>query len=122
MQTRDAISLALVLGVGYALYKWVGPGSPVAKAAGEAADAVAGAIANPIAKLSNWAYGSVSTIPTGNVILPNGTKVPISKVQNMRWDSAVGVASFVYNGYGYIIPPNPSGGAAYDQNGDYHAQ
>lgn len=121
METRDAISLAVVLGVGYALYKFVGPGSQVAKAASDATAAVAGAIANPIVSLTNWYYGSVDTIPTGNVILPNGTKVPTSKL-HITWDSAVGVASFVYNGYGYIIPPNPDGGAAYDQNGDYHAQ
>lgn len=117
MKTTDLLGLAVLAGVGYGLYKLVGPGSPGAKAA----DAVAGAIAKPIVAISNWYYGSTATIPTGNVILPNGTKVPTAQL-HITWDSAVGVASFVYNGYGYIIAPNPDGGPGYDQNGDYHAQ
>lgn len=111
------LTLGIVAGAAYGLYKLFGPGSPGSKAA----DAVAGAIANPIASVSNWMHGSWATVPTGNVILPNGTKVPTSKLR-ITWDDAVGVASFVYNGYGYIIMPNHSGGPPYDQNGDYHAQ
>jgi hypothetical protein len=114
---EGVLKSAVYLGVGYALYSFFkkdGPG-------GKAADAVAGAIASPIATVSNWLYGSWATVPTGNVILPNGTKVPTANV-HITWNDSVGVASFVYNGYGYIIRPNPSGGAAYDQNGDYHAE
>lgn len=121
MKATDWVSVGVLGAIGYGLYKLVGPGSAAAKAAGAVANAVAGGIAAPVASLSNWYYGSGATIPTGNVILPDGTKVPTAQL-HITWDSAVGVASFVYKGYGYIIPPNPSGGPAYDQNGDYHAQ
>lgn len=117
MQSRNLLQLAVLLGVGYGLYKLAGPSS----AASRAANAVAGAIANPNAKGGSWSYGTYSTVPSGNVILPDGTKVPTAGL-NPTWDAAVGVDSFVYHGYGYIILPNPNGGPAYDQNGDYHAQ
>jgi hypothetical protein len=93
----------------------------VAPTASKAADALSTGIAKTWVGLTNWYYGSVDTIPTGNVILPNGAKIPLSQV-HVTWDASAGVASFVYNGYGYIIRPNPDGGAGYDQNGDYHAE
>lgn len=112
MKAGDLVTLGVLGAVGYGLYKLIGPGSPGAKAA----DAVAGGIA----KAWVWATSS-SVVPTGTVILPNGQRVPTANL-HITWDRDVGVASFVYNGYGYIIPPNPSGGPAYDTNGDYHAQ
>ncbi len=108
--TREWLSLAALAGVGYFVY------SALTKAGGAAGAAVAGGIA----KAWVWATSS-SVVPTGNVILPNGQKIPTANL-HITWDSDVGVASFVYDGYGYIIPPNPSGGPAYDSNGDYHAQ
>jgi hypothetical protein len=116
MDSRNLLQLAVLLGIGYGLYKLVGASNPAARAA----NAVANAITHPNSA-SSWSYGTYSTVPSGNVILPNGTKVPTASL-NPTWDAAVGVDSFVYNGYGYIILPNPSGGPAYDQNGDYHAQ
>ncbi len=117
MKVSDYVGLALGGAVIYGIYKALGPGG----AAKEAADKVADAIATPYVAFTNWLYGSVATIPTGNVILPNGTKVPVAQLK-VTWDDASNVASFVYNGYGYIIRPNPDGGAAYDSNGDYHAE
>lgn len=117
MNTRDWVGLAVGGAVIYGLYKLVGPGSPGAKAA----DKVAGAIASPFATVSNWLHGSWATVPTGNVILPDNSKVPLSQV-SVTWDDGSGVASFVYRGYGYIIRPDPAGGPAYDVNGDYHAE
>jgi hypothetical protein len=87
----------------------------------KATDEVAGGIANAYVKLTNWLYGSYAVVPTGNVILPDGTKVPLVNV-HLTFDSVNNVGTFVYNGYGYIIRQNPSGGPAYDTNGDYHAE
>jgi hypothetical protein len=117
MKAGDIITVGVGVGVLYALYKVFGKGGP----ASNATNAVAGAIAAPITAALNWYYGSVDIVPSGNVILPNGTKVPSSKIA-LTWDDANNVASFVYQGYGYIIRPNPNGGPAYDQNGDYHAE
>jgi hypothetical protein len=121
MSARDTLETVAVLGVAagvvYAIYKFSQQiaNNPVTQG-------LTSGIAKGITAVSNWVYGSPSVIPSGNVILPDGTKVPISQVQNMSWDSTNNVASFTYNGYGYIIMPNPSGGPAYDVNGDYHAQ
>ncbi len=107
------------LGAGaYVVYRLFRPGG----IASQATSAVSSGIANAIVGSTNFIRGSYNIQPTGNVILPNGSKVRIADVQNMMWDAANNVASFVYQGYGYIIPPDPAGGPAYDQNGDYHAQ
>ncbi len=111
------ITVGVGLGVLYALIKVFGKGGP----AQAVTNAVSGAIAAPYAAVSNFLEGSYNVIPTGNVLLPNGSKVPLSQLQ-VTWDQANNVASFVYQGYGYIIPPGSNGGPAYDQNGDYHAQ
>jgi hypothetical protein len=113
---QDLIELGIIGAVLYAAWKYI-----VSPTASKAADTASSAIANTWVGITNWYYGSSDIVPTGNVILPNGTKVPVSKL-HVTWDSDVGVASFTYNGYGYIIRPNPNGGAAYDQNGDYHAE
>ncbi len=121
MKFADAAGLvksAVFIGVGYGIYKLFLSGDSPGK---KAADAVAGAIASPIATVSNWIHGSWATIPTGNVILPDGTKIPTAQL-HITFDDAVGVGSFAYRGYGYIIRPGPNGGPAYDQNGDYHAE
>lgn len=117
MKVTDYVGLAIGGAVVYAIYKTLGPNSP----GQQAADKVADAIAQPYVAFTNWLYGSVATVPTGNVILPNGQKVPVAQLK-VTWDDANNVASFVYNGYGYIIRPNPDGGPAYDANGDYHAE
>jgi len=113
---QDMIELGIIGAVAYAAWKFI-----LAPGASKATDAASSAIANAYVGITNWWYGSPDVVPTGNVILPNGTKVPLSKV-HVTWDTNVGVASFVYNGYGYIIRANPDGGPAYDQNGDYHAE
>lgn len=118
MKVTEWIGLAVLGAVGYGVYKAFGKDGPIS----HAADETSSAIANTWVGFTNWLYGSPNVIPTGNVILPNGAKVPIANVQHMMWDTANNVASFVYNGYGYIIRPNPNGGAAYDTNGDYHAE
>jgi hypothetical protein len=118
MKVTDYVGLAVGGAVVYGLYKLFGSDSAPAK---QAADKVANAIAQPYVAFTNWLYGSYATVPTGNVILPNGTKVPVANLK-VTWDDASNVASFVYNGYGYIIRPNPDGGPAYDANGDYHAE
>jgi hypothetical protein len=118
MNVRDYVGLAVGGAVVYAIYKTLGPGSP----GKQAADKVADAIAKPYVAFTNWLYGSYTTVPTGNVILPNGAKVPVAQLSHFMWDNTNNVASFVYNGYGYIIRPNPDGGPAYDANGDYHAE
>ena len=87
----------------------------------DATKPVSDAIGNAIVNVTNWLYGSYDVVPTGNVILPNGTKVPLSQL-HVTFDAANNVGSFVYQGFGYIIRPNPSGGPAYDTNGDYHAE
>jgi hypothetical protein len=118
MNTRDYVGLGVLAGLGYVVYRtFIAPDA----AAKKAVDSVAGVIAKPFIALDRWWYGTFDMVPTGNVILPNGTKVPMSKL-HVTWDQDVGVASFVYNGFGYIIRPNPDGGAGYDQNGDYHAE
>lgn len=117
MKISDLLTVGVGLGVLYGLNKIFGKGGPAAAAT----NALASAIAKPYVAISNWVEGSYNVIPTGNVILPNGKKVPVSQL-NVTWDDANNVASFVYQGYGYIIPPGSNGGAAYDQNGDYHAQ
>jgi hypothetical protein len=114
---QDIVEVGILAAVGYAAWKYF-----VSPTASKATDAASSAIANAYVGVTNWLYGSSTMVPTGNVILPNGQKVPISQVQHMTWDDAAGVASFVYNGYGYIIRPNPDGGPAYDTNGDYHAE
>lgn len=118
MKASDWITLGVVGAVGYGLYQFFGKQGP----GGKAADAASSAVADAYVAVTNWLYGSPSVIPTGNVILPNGAKVPIANVQHMMFDETNNVASFVYNGYGYIIRPNPDGGPAYDTNGDYHAE
>lgn len=117
MKASDLVTVGIGLGVLYALTKVFGKGGP----AQAATDAVAGAIAKPYVAISNWIEGSYNVVPTGTVILPNGQRVPVSQL-HVSWDSANNVASFVYQGYGYIIPAGANGGPAYDQNGDYHAQ
>lgn len=87
----------------------------------KATDAAATDIANAYVAVTNWLYGSYTVVPTGNVILPNGAKVPLAKV-HVTFDDADNVGRFTYQGTNYIIAPNPSGGPAYDTNGDYHAQ
>jgi hypothetical protein len=117
MKAENLLTLGVLGAVAYGLYELLKKGGP----ASTATNAVAGAIAKPIVAISNWIEGSSDIVPTGNVILPNGTKIPLANV-HVTWDDAVGVASFVYNGYGYIILPGANGGPAYDTNGDYHAQ
>ncbi len=117
MKVSDYAGLAIGGAIVYGLYKLLGPNSPGKQIADKTADV----IAKPYVAFTNWLYGSVATIPTGNIILPNGTKIPVAAV-HVTWDDANNVASFVYNGYGYIIRPNPDGGPAYDSNGDYHAE
>lgn len=118
MKTQEWVELAILGAVGYWAYGLLTKGS---KAASAATDAAAQHIANAYVAVTNWLYGSTATVPTGNVILPDGTKLPLSQL-HVTFDDTNNVGSFVYQGYGYIIPPNPSGGPAYDQNGDYHAQ
>lgn len=117
MKLDNLITLAVVGGVGYALYELFGKGGP----GQQATNTVASAIAKPIVAISNWIEGSYDVVPSGNIILPNGTKIPVAAV-HVTWDDANNVASFVYQGYGYIIRPGANGGAAYDTNGDYHAE
>lgn len=118
MKIENMLTLGVVAGVGYVLYdlffKKGGPGSNVV-------NAVAGAIATPYVAVTNFLEGSYNVSPTGNVILPNGSKIPLSSVA-VTWDQANNVASFVYQGFGYIIAPGANGAPAYDANGDYHAQ
>ena len=87
----------------------------------KAADAAATDVANAYVAVTNWLYGSYTVVPTGNVILPNGLKVPLAQV-HVTFDDADNVGRFSYQGVNYTIQPNPSGGPAYDTNGDYHAQ
>jgi hypothetical protein len=117
MNIRDWVGLSVGGAVIYGLYKFVGPGSPGSKAA----DKVAAAIATPYATVSNWLHGSWATVPTGNVILPDGTRIALSQL-SVRWDTDSGYASFTYHNDPYIIRPDPAGGPAYDVNGDYHAE
>lgn len=118
MKGREWLGLAVLGGVGYWVYQAL---TKASGAAGKAADAVTSGIANTYVGLTNWLYGSSTTTPTGNVILPNGNKVALSQLA-VTWDDTNNVATFTYQGANYVIPPNPSGGPAYDQNGDYHAQ
>jgi hypothetical protein len=118
MKTSDLITLGVGAGILYALYKFVkGP-------AAAAVDSTASAIAAPIAAVSNWFYGSVNMTPSGLVILPNGQQVQMANAAlgSIYFDSATNTAHFVYNGIPYVIQANPSGGPAYDQNGNYHAE
>ncbi len=119
MKVTDYVGLALGGAVVYGLYKLFGESNSPGK---QIADKVGNAIAKPYVAITNWLYGSFTTVPTGNVILPNGAKVPVAQLTNFHFDDANNVASFVYNGFGYIIRPNPDGGPAYDNNGDYHAE
>ena len=118
MKTSEWFFLAALGGVGYFVYEAL---NKAGSTANKAKDAVASAVANPIVAALNWYYGSADVIPTGNVILPNGSKIPLKQLA-VSFDDTNNVGSFVYQGYGYIIAPNPNGGPAYDQNGDYHAQ
>ena len=117
MKVENLLTLGVLGAVAYGLYELLKKDGP----ASTATNTVAGAIAKPIVAISNWLEGSGDVVPTGNVILPNGSKVPLASV-NVTWDTANNVASFVYQGYGYIIMPGANGGPAYDSNGDYHAQ
>jgi hypothetical protein len=118
MKPREWLGLAVLGGVGYWAYLLL---TKATNAAGAAAQSATSGIANAYVGITNWLYGSSAITPTGNVILPNGQKVPLSQL-SVTWDSTNNVANFTYLGVPYIIPPNPSGGPAYDQNGDYHAQ
>lgn len=117
MKTDDIVVIGIGAAVLYGLYKLIGSGGLASKAT----NTVSQGIANAYVGLTNWLYGSSTTVPTGNVILPNGYKVPLSQLA-VTFDDTNNVAAFVFQGVTYTIPPNPSGGPAYDQNGDYHAQ
>lgn len=108
------ITGGIIYGALYLLKKAANVGSKVA-------DTAATDVANAYVAVTNWLYGSYTVVPTGNVILPNGLKVPLAQV-HVTFDDADNVGRFTYQGVNYTIAPNPSGGPAYDTNGDYHAQ
>jgi len=115
---REGLDLGILAAVAFAavvlIKKAVNVGS-------KATDAVATDIANAYVGLTNWLYGSWATVPTGNVILPNGLKVPLAQL-HVTFDDASNVGNFTYQGTSYLIRPNPAGGPAYDTNGNYHAE
>ena len=122
MSTK-AIDGAVLVGVaigGYLLYKFL---QPAVNAAGNAAAAVGagvGAAEQGIANAWVWATSGAAIQASGNVILPDGTAVPLSSV-SVSFNPSANVGTFVYQGTQYVIAPNPSGGPAYDVNGNYHA-
>ena len=129
--SRDAIGEIVLIGaigaLGYALYQILKPiesaTSAVAGAVGQVATNVAagvGAAEGGVAGAWVWATSS-SVVPSGNVILPNGTSVPLSGLA-VTSDPSSGAAVFTFDSVNWEILPNPSGGPAYDSNGNYHAQ
>jgi hypothetical protein len=126
-----------VLGGLYILYEVMqglkAAGSAAASAAGavaKGADQVATTLTSPVASAIaavynaawqtwDWATNS-NMVPSGNVILPNGTTLPLSSVQPVTFNSAYNVGQFAYGGVTYVIPQNPSG-PSYDPQGNYHA-
>lgn len=121
----DIVLIGAVAAIGYAVYQILKPVenavSTVANAAGQVATNVAagvGAAETGVAGAWVWATSS-SVVPTGNVILPNGTSVPLSQLA-VTYSNGAGV--FTFDSVQWEILANPSGGPAYDSNGNYHAQ
>ena len=113
-----ALELGLVAVVGLVVVNVLKRVTDVGK---RTTDAAVTDVANAYVAVTNWLYGSYTVVPTGNVILPNGLKVPLAQV-HVAFDDSDNVGRFTYQGTNYTIAPNPSGGPAYDTNGDYHAQ
>jgi hypothetical protein len=134
---EQILMVGVVAGGLYLLYQVIqglkNVGSAAASAAGKVGSAVASAaetaatpIAAPIgyaaaALWKTWEWATSANIaPSGNVIMPDGSAIPVSQLA-LSFDDTYNVAKFAYQGRAYVIPQNPTGGPAYDQNGDYHA-
>lgn len=136
-KTEHILAIGLV-GVGlYVVYQLVqgvkAVGSGVASAAGAAGKAVVGAaqdVAQPISsaiadtivaawKTWDWATGA-NMVPSGNVVMPDGTVIPLGQLGVVSYNNQYNLAQFSYGGLAYVIPQNPNG-PSYDTNGNYHA-
>lgn len=109
MGSRDWMTLGIVAGVAYGLYKLVGPGSPGAKAA----DAVGGAIGWVVADFYTWAVLQRQNMNlVGNILLPGGTLVPLQDVDVRQ--SPAGAVFAEFQGHFYQLSPS-------DVNGNWPA-
>lgn len=137
-RVSQIITIAGVLGGLYVLVKAVqgvqaagaAAGSALAKA-GSAAANIATDVTTPVAapigtaaallyQAWNWAT-SANIQDTGSVILPDGTKLPLSSL-HVAFNDQYQVGTFPYQSLTYVIVQNPDpNGVNYDQNGNYHA-
>lgn len=74
-----------------------------------------------IAKAWIWAT-SPAVRPSGRIVLPDGRAIGADELERSWFDQSEGVMHFDYRGHEYVILPNPSGGPAYDTEGNYHAE
>jgi len=111
------VPVAVGLGGLYLLYRLF---TGVKNAATQVLSPVIGPVVSAIYNAIQWAEGNTVT-PTGRIVLPNGDTVNVSDVGGLTFNDAANVAQFAYNSVQYVILPNPSGGPAYDQAGNYHA-
>lgn len=128
MAGRDAIGDVLLIGAlgiaGYLIYKAVAAvEQPITTAAGAVAsgtDAAAGALATGYVT----AFTNPNLVPTGNIVLPNGTIIAVSSLSGgLVMNDSTNQATFSYDGATYEIQgaQSATGAPVTDASGNYIA-
>lgn len=104
---RDMVLIGVTVYLGYRVVNnFLGPAAQV--------------ITKPLAQAWVWATSPDQVKASGRIVLPSGTVINASDIQQ-SWFSG-GAMRFTYNGSDYLVEQNPTGGPAYDMEGDYHAK